>query len=135
MFLQEVLPELLEDVPVNLAFNHWFQHDGCPAHFGLQVRHHLNETYPNRWIGRGGPVAWPPRSPDLTPLDFFLRGTMEELVCATPVESEKDLVARIVAAGGQIRQEEGVMARVRASWIERCRKCTQVNGLHFEQLL
>ena len=22
------------------------------------------------WIGRGGTIAWPPRSPDLTPLDF-----------------------------------------------------------------
>jgi hypothetical protein len=23
-----------------------------------------------RWIGRGGPIAWPPRSPDLTPLGY-----------------------------------------------------------------
>jgi hypothetical protein len=22
------------------------------------------------WIGRGGTIAWPPRSPDLTPVDF-----------------------------------------------------------------
>ncbi|GBM88486.1 hypothetical protein AVEN_269361-1 [Araneus ventricosus] len=29
---------------------------------------------PDRWIGRGGPVLWPPRSPDLTPLDFFPMG-------------------------------------------------------------
>jgi hypothetical protein len=31
-------------------------------------------SYRNRkavaWIGRGGPKSWPPRSPDLTPLDF-----------------------------------------------------------------
>ena len=31
---------------------------------------YLNECFPNRWLGRGGPVAWPPRSPDLTPLDY-----------------------------------------------------------------
>lgn len=25
-----------------------FQHDGCPAHYQLQVRHYLNEQYPGR---------------------------------------------------------------------------------------
>ncbi len=32
----------------------------------------LNKKFPNKWIGRGGPFSWPPRSPDLTPLNFFL---------------------------------------------------------------
>jgi hypothetical protein len=31
----------------------------------------LDVKFPGRWIGRGGPIAWPPRSPDLTPLDIF----------------------------------------------------------------
>jgi hypothetical protein len=26
-----------------------------------------------RWIGRDDPKDWPPRSPDITPLDFFCR--------------------------------------------------------------
>jgi len=26
------------------------------------------------WIGRGGTIAWPPRSPDLTPLGFSVWG-------------------------------------------------------------
>jgi hypothetical protein len=38
----------------------------------------LNEKFPNVWIGRGGPIHWPPRSPDLTPMDFFV-GIREEL--------------------------------------------------------
>lgn len=28
-------------------------------------------NYPERWIGRNGPLAQQPRSPDLTPLDFL----------------------------------------------------------------
>ncbi|KAJ4429330.1 hypothetical protein ANN_26334 [Periplaneta americana] len=40
-----------------------------------------------RWIGRGGPVAWPAQSPDLTPLDFFLWGCMKEKVYQTEVAS------------------------------------------------
>jgi hypothetical protein len=31
-----------------------------------------DNNYEGKWIGRGGPVAWPPRSPDLTPSDFFM---------------------------------------------------------------
>ena len=51
-----------------------FQQDGAPPHFALDVSDHLNECFPQQWIGRGGPTAWPPRSPDLTPLDFFFLG-------------------------------------------------------------
>jgi hypothetical protein len=46
-------------------------HDGAPAHFDRVVRDHLNERFHERWIGRGGPVSWPPRSPDLTPIVFI----------------------------------------------------------------
>jgi hypothetical protein len=52
----------------------WFQQDGAPAHFGLQVRQFLDREFPNRWIGRRGAIEWPARSPDLNPLDFYLWG-------------------------------------------------------------
>ena len=54
-----------------------FQQDGAPPHYALIVREYLDQTYPQRWIGRGGGKgwrAWPPRSSDLTPLDFFPLG-------------------------------------------------------------
>ena len=37
-----------------LAINRemWFQHDGAPAHFSLQVRAHLNRVYREKWKGR-----------------------------------------------------------------------------------
>jgi len=41
------------------------------ANFARPVRQFLNTHYP-QWIGRGGSIAWPQRSPDLTPLDFYL---------------------------------------------------------------
>jgi hypothetical protein len=37
-----------------------------------KVRNRLNHRVPGEWIGRGEPILWPPRSPDLTPLDFCL---------------------------------------------------------------
>ena len=32
---------------------------------------YLNKTSPARRIGRGSPILWPPRSPELTPLNFL----------------------------------------------------------------
>jgi len=52
-----------------------FMQDGAPLpHFSCFVTDVLNERFPDGWIGRGGPIPWPPRSPDLSPLDFFLWG-------------------------------------------------------------
>jgi hypothetical protein len=32
----------------------------------------LDEYYPGKWIGHGGPIPCPPRLPDLTPLNLSL---------------------------------------------------------------
>lgn len=75
-----------------------FQQDGAPPHWGVIVRDFLDENFPDRWCGRGGPIPWPPRSPDLTPLDFFLWGFVKNIVYQTPVPSLDELKRRIVTA-------------------------------------
>ena len=72
-FLRNEFPLLLEEVPLAKRMRMVFQHDGAPAHYSRLVTHHLNLTFPERWIGRGGHFQWPPMSPDCTPLDFFCR--------------------------------------------------------------
>ena len=57
-----------------------FQQDGAPPHWGLAVRQLLNDTFPDRWIGRDGPILWPLRFPDITPSDFFLWGYVKDIV-------------------------------------------------------
>ena len=47
-------------------------------------------TYDDRCIGRGRPLAWPPRSPDITPMGFFLWGYIKALIFTTPFNSEED---------------------------------------------
>ena len=79
-FLQNELPKELEDVPLATRTATYFQHDGALFHYSRHVMQHLNDTFPNRWIGRGGTTNWPPRSPDLTPLDFCLWGWMKSEV-------------------------------------------------------
>lgn len=125
----------MEHIPLEARHNTWFQHDGAPTHFGTIVREFLNNTYGRRCIGRGGPVHWPPRSPDLTPLDFFVWGHMKSLVYSSPVRDEMDLVARVTEAAGCIKDNVNVLSRVRQSLHERLRLCNQEGGRHFEQLL
>ena len=56
----------------------YFQQDGAPPHYHRDVRAYLKATFPNRWIGRRGSVEFPARSPDLTPMDFFLWGYLKD---------------------------------------------------------
>ncbi|KAJ4440508.1 hypothetical protein ANN_08649 [Periplaneta americana] len=75
---------------------------------------------PDRWIGRGGPIAWPPRSPELNPLDFYLWGHLKSLVYSSPVPDLESLRNRIVACSEDIRNVPGVWDRVRRSMRHRC---------------
>lgn len=69
--------EMLQDyfqssVPDWLDLNDfWYQHDGSPAHYSRIAREYLEQIFPRRWVGRRGPVEWPPGSSDLSPPDFF----------------------------------------------------------------
>lgn len=130
-FLEEELPGLLEDVPLNLRNRMFFMHDGAPAHFSLIAREHLDEEYPNRWIGRGGPHPWPARSPELNCLDFFLWGHLKSLVYTTPIQNVQELRERIVAACDEIRNTPGIFQRVRESMHHRVQACITANGGHF----
>ena len=71
-FIQRTyIPQLDEDDQEGCIH---FQQDGATPHYLGEVREYLNTRFPGRWIGREAPIAWPPRSPDLTPMDFFLWG-------------------------------------------------------------
>ena len=84
------------------------------------VRKYLNNVFPNRWIGRGGPVQWPPRSSDLTPMDFFTWREMKCLLYETPIATPEELVARMAEAASIIRK--------RQSFARRYKLCINVNG-------
>jgi hypothetical protein len=73
-----------------------FEQDGAPPHFHRNVTTFLDETFPGRWVGRRGPTAWPPRSPDLTPLDFFAWGCIKDVVCSRKVRDLADLKQGII---------------------------------------
>ena len=107
-----------------------FQQDGAPPHWGLHVCGFLNETFPDRWIGRDGPIPWPPRSPDITTLDFFLWGYVNDIVYRTQVRDITDLKQRIINAIATI--DEAMLQR---TWLEidyRLDVLRATNGAHVE---
>lgn len=135
-FLRNVLNDLLDDVPLGLLNGMTFQHDGCPAHFRLTIRNYLDATFPGNWIGRGGPIPWPARSPDLTPMDYYVWGHMKTLVYqdGEPVVNAEELRRRIVIAAETIKLNLRTTV-VKTELRKRMRICTRNQGGHFENLL
>ncbi|KAJ4427033.1 hypothetical protein ANN_26832 [Periplaneta americana] len=133
--LKTSIPHVLEETPLINRQHIHFLHDGAPAHFSRTARRYLDRRFHDRWIGRGGPIAWPPRSPDLNPLDFYLWGHLKSLVYSSPVPDLESLRNRIVACSEDIRNTPGVWDRVRRSMRHRCEVCIQAGGGHFEHLL
>ena len=62
------------------SFPVYCQQDGAPSHFDIHVRQWLDQLFRGVWIGRRGPDEWPPRSPDLGLLDFYLWGQVMAIV-------------------------------------------------------
>jgi len=56
---RDILPDVLDDVPLQLPVGMWFMHDGAPPHFSRIARQCLNDHFPGKWIWRNVPVAWP----------------------------------------------------------------------------
>ena len=108
-----------------------FQQDGAPPHYLKNVRDFLDLRFPGRWIGRGGPTSWPPRSPDLTPLDFFLWGFLKDQVYVPPLPANlAELRNRITAAVELVTLD--MLQRVWQEIDFRWDVCRMTNGSHID---
>ncbi|GFW95986.1 retrovirus-related Pol polyprotein from transposon TNT 1-94 [Trichonephila clavipes] len=78
----------------------WFQQDGATCHTAHATIDLLKDTLGDRLISRFGPVNWPPRSCDLTPLDYFLWGYVKSMVYADKpqtLDHLEDNIRRVIA--------------------------------------
>jgi hypothetical protein len=115
--------------------NIWFHQDGAPAHVANDTKLFLSSTFENRIISRDFPCEWPPRSPDLTPCDFFLWAEVKELVYKEPVavNSVSALGDAIIQAFRTIRLTR--MNAVRNAVLsvrKRMEKCVALSGGQLE---
>jgi Helix-turn-helix domain (DUF4817) len=83
----------------------WFQQDGATCHTARATIDLLKEKFDERVISRNGPVNWPARSCDLTPLDFFLWGYVKSQVYANKPATLDALRVNIERAIADIRAD------------------------------
>ena len=110
----------------------WWVQDGAPPHRRRIVTERLRELFGERVVALNHPVEWPPRSPDLTPLDFFLWGYLKAKVYLTPPANLADLQERIQNEMDRLRQDREMVRRAVMSMHRRVEICLQRNGGHVE---
>ncbi|GFX33469.1 uncharacterized protein TNCV_1006301 [Trichonephila clavipes] len=95
----------------------WFQQDGATCHTARATIDLLKDTFGDRLISRFGPVNWPPRSCDLTPLDYFLWGYVRSLVYADKLQTLDHLEDNIRRVIADIRPQ--MLEKVIEKWTSR----------------
>ncbi|GFU55805.1 putative transposable element [Trichonephila clavipes] len=111
----------------------WFQQDGATCHTARATIDLLKDTFGDRLISRFGPVNWPPRSCNLTPLDYFLRGYVKSLVYADKpqtLEHLEDNIRRVIA---DIRPE--MLEKVIENWTSRLDNIRASRGSHMPEII
>ncbi|GFV75892.1 uncharacterized protein TNCV_1454891 [Trichonephila clavipes] len=106
----------------------WFQQDGETCHTARATIDLLKDTFGDRLITRFGPENWPPRSCDLTPLDYFLWGYVKSLVYADKPQTFdhlKDNIRRVIA---DIRPQ--MLEKVIENWTSRLDYIRASRGSH-----
>ncbi|GBN63446.1 hypothetical protein AVEN_177709-1 [Araneus ventricosus] len=116
------VPQFTEDVI--------FQQDGVPPHYGNIIREFLDTTFPQGWIGRGAVMAWPPRSPDITPLDFYLRGYVKQHGYSERINEINHLKQRITNVIHSVTPD--ILTRVWEELDYRLDVCRATNRAHIK---
>ena len=81
-----------------------------------------------RVVALNTPHEWPPRSPDLTPFDFFLWGYLKQ-VFQTPPISLEDLRTRILNEFNQLRTKTNFLRKAVRKMRRRAADCIDQNGV------
>lgn len=129
--LQTSLMDYLENLSLEVRANMFFQQDGASVHSTLPVRRWLDRVFPNAWIGRYSANPWPARSPDLTPMDFFLWGYLKEKVyIERPFRNIAHLEETITNCIRSVTPQ--MLRNVHSEMHRRTMRCIENDGGHVE---
>ncbi|GFS76597.1 transposable element Tc3 transposase [Trichonephila clavipes] len=95
----------------------WFQQDGALCPTARAIIDLLKDTFGYHLVSRFGPVNWPPRSCDLTPLDYFLWGYVKLFVYADKPQTLDHLEDNIRHVIADIRPQ--MLEKVIENWTSR----------------
>lgn len=95
-------------------------------------RRTLNNIFRNGWLGMGRTVEFL-RSPDLTPLDFFLWGYLKNIIYQVEPTTPENMKCHIMETLQQLGT--ATLQRVENSFQNQLNLCIEANGQAFEHLL
>ena len=111
----------------------WFQQDGATCHTANVTVDLLLTVLENRIISPNSDVNWPPRSYDLTPLDYFLWGAVEDKCYTNHPEMIEALKHEIKVAIHGIKAQ--TIENVLKNWVDRMGYCKASRGSHLNGVL
>ena len=79
------------------------------------------------------PNLWPPNSPDLNPVDYKVRGTMQDRDYWAKVRDVDGLKQRLIDVWDSL--EQSFIDDAINQWRSQLRACVRAKGGHFEQSL
>ena len=98
--LNEFLFTKIEEEDIS---NIWFQQNGATCHTAKTIFDVLRPVFEDRIISRRADILWPPRSCDLTPLDYYLWDAGKDKCYAEKLETINALKDNIREAIGEIQ--------------------------------
>ncbi|GFY35798.1 putative LOC100569746 [Trichonephila clavipes] len=111
----------------------WFQQDGATCPTARATIDLLKDTFGDRLISRFGLVNWPPRSCDLTSLDYFLWGYVKSLVSADKPQTFDHLEDNIRRVIADIRPQ--MLEKVIENWTSRLDYIRASRGSHMLEII
>jgi hypothetical protein len=98
----------------------------------LQTLNMIQEFFDRRVISRNTAIAYPSRSCDLTPCDFFLWPYLKNSIFQHRLNNLDELREAIVTKIDEINNNPQMLANVSTGIVGRVRKCLEVDGAHFD---
>lgn len=129
--LRTIIPTLKQRCDFNEMY---FMQDGAPPHYASPVRTFLDQIFPSRWLGRRGAIEWPPRSPDLTPMDFFVWGVVKDDVYGRKPSTVREMKLYITDSFNRINENKDLCSNVCRGVKCRLEECAANEGRQFEHL-
>ncbi|GFV93319.1 uncharacterized protein TNCV_3685421 [Trichonephila clavipes] len=111
----------------------WFQQDGATCHTARATIDLLKDMFGDRLISRFGPVNWPPRSYDLTPLDYFLSGYVKSLFFEYKPQTLDHFEGNIHRVFADIRPQ--MLEKVIENWTSRLDYMRASRGSHMPEII
>ena len=111
----------------------WFQHDGATCLTAEAILDVFHPIFEDRIISRRADVVWPPRSCDLTPLDYCFWGVFKDKCYAEKPETIDALKHNIHGAIGEIQLH--TIDNVLKNCNDRVGYCMASRGSHLNEII